>query len=62
MTDPAYCGRCGESLRDRNHDGCTAARTLEPPRYCPSCRRRLKVQVLPSAWVAICVEHGAIGP
>jgi hypothetical protein len=31
---------------------------LEPPRYCASCRRRLKVQVTPRGWSATCVEHG----
>ena len=31
---------------------------LEPPRYCPHCRRRMVVQVTPDAWTARCVEHG----
>jgi hypothetical protein len=33
---------------------------MEPPRYCPACRRRMKVQVLPQGWVARCVEHGEL--
>ena len=31
---------------------------LEPPRYCPQCRRRMVVQVLPRGWSARCSEHG----
>ncbi len=41
----------------------TAARlgaTLEPPRFCVHCRRRMKVQVTPGAWVATCVAHGSV--
>lgn len=60
MSEPAYCSRCGETILGRTHPGCAAARSLEPPRFCPFCRRRLKVQVLPSAWAATCVEHGSI--
>ncbi len=54
----AWCDRCGEALSVGTHDACAAARTLEPPRYCPACRRRMKVQVFPSGWTAACVEHG----
>nr|MDT0656845.1 hypothetical protein [Micromonospora sp. DSM 115978] len=57
MTQP-WCDRCGEATGDGTHDGCVAARTLEPPRFCPYCRRRMKVQVLPAGWSAVCVEHG----
>ncbi|WP_410812322.1 hypothetical protein [Micromonospora sp. 067-2] len=53
-----WCDRCGESVIDGPHAQCGAARSLEPPRYCASCRRRLKVQVLPVGWSAVCVEHG----
>jgi len=56
----AWCDRCGEALADTDHAECRLARTLEPPRYCGRCRRRLKVQVLPSGWHATCVEHGQI--
>ncbi|WP_456049091.1 biotin synthase auxiliary protein BsaP [Actinoplanes sandaracinus] len=51
----AYCDRCGEP---GSHAACVAARELEPPRYCPDCRRRMKVQVVPTGWTATCVEHG----
>jgi dethiobiotin synthetase len=50
-----YCDRCG---RPGVHDACLAARTLEPPRYCPHCGRRMVVQVTPTGWTARCVEHG----
>ncbi|GEM_PF-1944621 len=60
---PLWCDRCGGALAvgaptDDGHEACTAARALEPPRYCPHCRRRLKVQVLPAGWRATCVQHG----
>ncbi|MFF0153937.1 hypothetical protein [Micromonospora sp. NPDC005203] len=53
-----WCDRCGAAVTDGPHPGCAAARQLEPPRYCPRCRRRMKVQVLPVGWAAVCVEHG----
>jgi hypothetical protein len=57
----AFCDRCGGELAGPGrHEACAAARVLEPPRYCPVCRRRLKVQVLPTGWRAVCVEHGAL--
>ncbi|RIV35567.1 biotin synthase auxiliary protein BsaP [Micromonospora radicis] len=55
-----WCDRCGEAAASGPHDGCAAARALEPPRYCAHCRRRMKVQVLPVGWSAICVEHGEL--
>ncbi|MEN3357874.1 MAG: hypothetical protein V7637_1856 [Mycobacteriales bacterium] len=53
-----YCDRCGEPAGAGGHEGCRRARALEPPRYCPDCRRRLVVQVTPAGWTARCVEHG----
>ncbi len=60
MSAPLWCDRCGGELAAGGHEGCTAARRLEPPRYCPACRRRMKVQVLPARWKATCVEHGTV--
>ncbi|MEV8514724.1 hypothetical protein [Dactylosporangium sp. NPDC051484] len=60
MTVGTYCDRCGEALTGGSHATCAAARELEPPRYCPQCRRRMKVQVLPAGWSAACVEHGVL--
>jgi RecJ-like exonuclease len=60
MTMPIWCDRCGGTLDEGDHDACRAARALEPPRFCPECRRRMKVQVLPAGWHATCVEHGEV--
>lgn len=58
-----WCDSCGQeldgpSLGSGRHDRCEAARELEPPRYCPHCRRRMVVQIHPTGWTARCVEHG----
>lgn len=53
-----WCDRCGESVADGPHAACAAAREWEPPRWCATCRRRMKVQVVPTGWSAVCVEHG----
>jgi hypothetical protein len=55
-----WCDRCGDALAGGPHAECAAARTLEPPRFCGQCRRRLRVQVLPAGWSAVCVEHGTV--
>ncbi|MFG1800461.1 hypothetical protein ACGFI4_09845 [Micromonospora carbonacea] len=56
----AWCDRCGEPADGGGHAACRAARELEPPRFCARCRRRMKVQVLPVGWAAVCVEHGEL--
>ena len=56
----SFCDRCGGPVTANSHPECRAARALEPPRYCPVCRRRMKVQVLPAGWRAVCVEHGEL--
>jgi hypothetical protein len=58
VTQAVWCDRCGGALDEGKHAGCVAARQLEPPRFCAVCRRRMKVQVLPTGWIANCVEHG----
>ncbi|WP_447644930.1 biotin synthase auxiliary protein BsaP [Nocardioides zeae] len=45
----------------RDHDACARSLALEPPRFCGSCRRRMRVQVTPRGWTAACVEHGVVG-
>ncbi|WP_425463595.1 hypothetical protein [Micromonospora olivasterospora] len=55
-----WCDRCGVDAAAGPHAACAAARALEPPRYCTHCRRRMKVQVLPVGWSAVCVEHGEV--
>ena len=54
----AYCGHCGDPLSAGDHAACARRLELEPPRYCPGCRRRMVVQVTPGAWTARCVQHG----
>ncbi|MGQ0467272.1 MAG: biotin synthase auxiliary protein BsaP [Sporichthyaceae bacterium] len=54
-----YCDRCGEPTDSGDHADCRRARDLEPPRYCPQCRRRMVVQVTPRSWTARCSEHGS---
>ena len=60
-TAPAtWCDRCGEATALGSHGRCATARALEPPRFCAYCRRRMKVQVLPVGWAAVCVAHGEL--
>jgi hypothetical protein len=60
MTTVVYCGHCGGETTDGYHDTCRQALTLEPPRYCAECRRRMVVQVHPMGWSARCSVHGAL--
>ena len=53
-----WCGHCGEELTPEGHATCRRMAELDPPRYCPDCRRRMVVQVTPTGWSARCVEHG----
>lgn len=55
-----YCDHCGDQRLAANHSICQAQRTLEPPRYCTACGRRLIVQVMPAGWTARCSRHGAV--
>jgi len=54
-----FCGFCGRG-RGGEHEACTRALELDPPRYCGRCRRRMVVQVHPTGWSARCVEHGML--
>jgi hypothetical protein len=56
----AFCGHCGEPADARDHAACARQLVLEPPRFCPRCRRRMKVQVRPRGWSAECAEHGVL--
>ncbi|TDC96997.1 hypothetical protein [Actinomadura sp. 7K507] len=58
----SYCDRCGEPAAEGDHSACRTALLMEPPRYCPRCRRRMIVQVTPLGWTARCSEHGALEP
>jgi len=72
---PAYCGHCGQPVLDARvpgaggldargrdaggHEDCRRAGTLDPPRYCTECGRRMIVKVTPDRWTAECSRHGA---
>ena len=53
-----WCGHCGAALTAEGHADCRRMAELDPPRYCPHCRRRTVVQVTPAGWSARCSEHG----
>lgn len=53
-----WCGHCGAELTAAGHARCRRMAELDPPRYCPRCRRRMVVQVMPTGWTARCSEHG----
>jgi len=54
----AWCDQCGAALDPESHVTCRRRAELDPPRYCPHCRRREVVQVTPTGWTARCSEHG----
>jgi hypothetical protein len=57
--DNEFCCWCGKPAAEGEHGYCTARLALiDPPRYCPSCGRRMVVQVMPTGWVANCGRHG----
>ena len=67
ITDPAqFCGHCGGAGDGGGlppsgvHRQCAQRLSLEPPRYCVSCCRRMKVQVTPTGWSAECSRHGLL--
>jgi NADH pyrophosphatase NudC (nudix superfamily) len=54
-----FCARCGKPPDEGSHEQCASLRaTLEPPRFCPRCARRMVVQVTPAGWSARCSRHG----
>jgi hypothetical protein len=61
-----FCGFCGEPFdggagpASDVHRRCGERLAMEPPRYCPACRRRMKVQVTPLGWTAECSRHGVL--
>jgi hypothetical protein len=50
-----HCPRCG---RPGTHDDCLAALAYEAPRFCERCGRKLRVQVYPDGFIAVCRDHG----
>ena len=55
-----FCGYCGVQLDADSHQPCLQALSMEPPRYCSHCARRMKVQVLPAGWIGRCSVHGEV--
>ncbi|MGZ4615064.1 MAG: biotin synthase auxiliary protein BsaP [Actinomycetes bacterium] len=47
-----FCDQCGDDVTVGDHARCEQRRSLEPPRYCADCRRRMVVQVVPRGWSA----------
>ena len=60
MSGSAYCPWCGRPGRDC--DGLSCRPELQPPHFCPSCGRRMRVQVTPTGWSASCRDHGVPDP
>ena len=55
-SDPVHCTGCGRTL-----DRCAGCgRDLDPPRFCPSCGRRMAVTVTPTDHRARCPAHGPV--
>jgi len=59
---PEFCTGCGRETGGHDHAACRRAATLDPPRYCPRCGRRMVVKVTPSQWTAECSRHGPPAP
>ncbi|MGP0223375.1 biotin synthase auxiliary protein BsaP [Paenarthrobacter sp. NCHU4564] len=62
----SYCSHCGGAVGTKGegptsdaHQSCQQQLLMEPPRFCPHCGRRMKVQVTPTGWTAECSRHGA---
>jgi len=54
----AHCIWCGTALA--THPDRRCRRELDPPRFCPTCGRRLRVKVHPAGWEASCRDHGRL--
>ena len=57
-TDGGTIGTDGDGPTSDAHRSCQQRLAMEPPRFCPECRRRMKVQVTPLGWTAECSRHG----
>ncbi|MEV4316434.1 hypothetical protein [Actinocrispum sp. NPDC049592] len=58
----SYCGWCGKDRAEGEHGQCDRRlNTIDPPRFCAECARRMVVQVTPAGWTARCSRHGVFG-
>ena len=55
MSEMSFCTGCGRPVHSCE-GGCT--RTLDPPRFCPVCGRRSRVDVTPTGYESRCRDHG----
>ncbi|MGH3621809.1 MAG: hypothetical protein ACRDQ5_08470 [Sciscionella sp.] len=56
----SYCSWCGKLAGATGHERCERRLgSIDPPRYCSECARRMVVQVSPAGWTAWCSRHGA---
>jgi hypothetical protein len=54
-----FCAWCGGERAAGDHSACDRRlATVDPPRHCPVCARRMVVQVDPVGWTACCSRHG----
>ncbi|HWN26990.1 MAG TPA: hypothetical protein VNP37_08495 [Actinomycetospora sp.] len=57
--DRPFCAWCGGARAEGDHAACERRlATVDPPRHCPECARRMIVQVDPMGWTARCSRHG----
>jgi hypothetical protein len=57
--EPSFCAWCGGACAEGDHVACDRRlATVDPPRHCPVCARRMVVQVDPVGWTARCSRHG----
>ena len=56
-----HCAGCGRPADEGDHTACERRQqATDPPRYCVTCGRKLRVQVLPLSWRAECVKCGPV--
>jgi hypothetical protein len=56
-----FCAWCGRPDDTGDHGHCRERlATIDPPRHCVHCARRMVVQVTPAGWTATCSRHGEL--
>ncbi|NCY17347.1 MAG: hypothetical protein EBX39_11390 [Actinobacteria bacterium] len=58
VSTDTFCRWCGTAVAE--HPALECRLELDPPRFCPTCGRRLRVLVTPSGWRATCRDHGEL--
>lgn len=57
---PLYHPHTGLPVAQEQKLSPSARAGLETPRFCQLCGRRMKVQVRPDGWDAVCSRHGQV--